>query len=50
MIRKIFRNGKGTYLMSIPRDYVSELSLTASDNVNIEIVGKSLHVTKVVLQ
>jgi hypothetical protein len=50
MIRKIFQNGGGTYLVSIPLDYVREMGLTKEDNVNIERVGNTLHVTKVVLQ
>ncbi|HEY3390335.1 MAG TPA: hypothetical protein VGK38_12225 [Prolixibacteraceae bacterium] len=49
MIRKIFQNGGGTYLMSIPLDYVKEMGLTKDDNVNITISGNTLHVTKVII-
>ena len=50
MIRKIFQNNNGTYLMSIPIGYVREMGLTKDDAVNVTLVGTTLHVTKVVLQ
>lgn len=50
MIRKIFQNGGGTYLVSIPLDYVKEMGLTKEDSVNITLAGNTLHVAKVVLQ
>jgi antitoxin component of MazEF toxin-antitoxin module len=49
MIRKIFQNNNGTYLMSIPIDYVREMGLTKDDAVNVTLVGMTLHVTKIKL-
>ena len=50
MIRKVFQNNNGTYLMSIPINYVREMGLTKSDAVNVTLAGKTLHVTKVILE
>lgn len=50
MIRKIFQNGGGTYLVSIPLNFVREMGLTKDDSVNITISGNTLHVTKVQLE
>jgi len=50
MIRKIFQNNNGTFLMSIPIDYVREMGLTKDDAVNVTLIGTTLHVTKVHLE
>lgn len=51
MIRKVFQNGNsGTFLMSIPIDYVRAMGLTKDDSVNITLVGKTLHVTRIKLE
>ena len=50
MIRKVFQNNNGTFLMSIPIGYVREMKLTKDDSVNITLAGNTLHITKVVLQ
>jgi antitoxin component of MazEF toxin-antitoxin module len=47
MIRKVFQNSNGTYLMSIPIDYVREMGLTKDDAVNVTLAGTTLHVTKI---
>lgn len=49
-IRKVFCNNVGgTLLVSIPVTYAREMGLTKEDNVNITLSGKTLHVTKVML-
>ena len=50
MIRKVFQNSNGTYLVSIPIEFVREMGLTKEDSVNITLAGNTLHVAKVVLQ
>jgi hypothetical protein len=50
MIRKVFQNSNGTYLVSIPIEFVREMGLTKADNVNITLVSSTLHVTKVHLE
>jgi len=50
-IRKAFVNNKhGTVVISVPRQFCEAIGLTGEDNVNIELVGKTLHISKVVLQ
>ncbi|WP_196296924.1 hypothetical protein [Methanosarcina mazei] len=51
MIRKVYASNQfGTIVMSIPADFVRKMGLTGDSNVNIELVGNTLHVTKVCLQ
>lgn len=50
MIRKAFcTNNAGTIAITIPATLAREMELTKEDNVNIVLVGKTLHITKVVL-
>jgi hypothetical protein len=51
MIRKAMKFNKfGTIGISLPAEYTREIGLTPDDCVNITLVGKTIHVTKVVLQ
>ncbi|MGB9940273.1 hypothetical protein [Methanosarcina sp.] len=51
MIRKVYSNNSaGTLIISVPAKFTKEMGLTKEDNVNIELVGKALHVSKVILQ
>ena len=50
MIRKAMKlNDFGTVGISVPAQFSREMELTLQDSVNIVLVGKTLHITKVVL-
>lgn len=50
MFRKVFKvNKEGTLAVSLPSEYVEKLRIQKGDMVNIELVGKTLRIKKVVM-
>lgn len=50
VIRKIVKtNSTGTIGVNIPKEFVDELGITENSYMNIEKVGNSIHMNRVVL-